>query len=345
MKRQLLLSAATALLLSVPAIATAQQPAPAPTTQQSPSFQSGPAQAGPWESDQKFAEKAAISDLFEIQAGQLATEKAKNADVKTLGKQMVEDHGKTSGEMKTLAQAKKMTLPTKLDAEHQQKLETLRGLSGDAFDSAYVQGQLDAHRTAVALFDAQIKQGQDAELKTFAQKTLPALQQHLKHVQDLLPRVASAAPGGGQHGMQASSVVPGDTLAAAGAGAGANQPTPSQLQTMGAGGQTSFTALMGADVYGENGNKLGDVADVILDPQSGAATAVILNRGGVLGIGAKRVALDYALLDQGSGRLVARDLTEDQVKAMPEFQYEDTTVSLGDRKAGSTTGETPRGKQ
>ncbi|MCG5243096.1 DUF4142 domain-containing protein [Azospirillum doebereinerae] len=329
MKRQLLLTAATVVLLATPAIGMAQQPnptaPPAAPTQAAPS-QAAPSQAAPGQGqlsaqDRGFVEKAAISDQFEIQAGKLATEKGQKAEVKTLGRSMVTDHGKTAETMKSLAKTKSVALPTALDAEHKQKLDRLSGLSGAAFDSAYVQGQLDAHRTAVALFDTQIKEGQDNDLKQFAQKTLPTLQEHLHHVQTLLPSVASTAPNEGTHGMQTSSVLPDGTLANA-----AQAPQ-----------KVSFNNLIGTDIYGENGNKLGDVSDVILDPQSGAATAVILNRGGVLGIGAKQIALDYALLDTTGERVVARQLTDDQVKAMPEFRYEDTTVSLGERSRKSGT--------
>lgn len=164
MKQSFLFATATVLMLSGPAVSMAQQPS---------------------RTDLQFAEKAAISDQFEIQAGQLAAEKAQKAEVKALGQQMVTDHSKTSETMKALAQRKTLALPTKLDAEHQQKLDQLKGLSGSGFDSAYVKGQLEAHQTAVALFDTQSKQGQDTDLKQFAQTTLPVLKQHLQHVQSL----------------------------------------------------------------------------------------------------------------------------------------------------------------
>jgi len=295
MKRHILMTAATALLLTAPGIGVAQQPTPSARTQAQLSQQ-----------DQSFAETVALSDQFEIQAAQLAIDKARSADVKTFARQMVDDHGKTSATMKTLAERKAIALPVKLDAEHQRKVDQLRAQSGESFDSAYVQGQVEAHRAAVSLFDRQVAQGQDTDLKQFAQQTLPTLKQHLQHVQDLRT-------------VQTSTNA---------------QPAADR-----AGNQASFAAMIGNDVYGEGGDKLGRVSDIILDAQSGSATAVILERGGVLGVGAKRVALDYALLESRGDRVVARDLTEDQVKAMPGFQYDDTTVSLGtERSDGKATG-------
>ena len=48
------------------------------------------------------------------------------------------------------------------------------------FDHAYMAGQLADHEEAVSLFTREAKEGKDAELKAFAAKTLPALQEHLQ---------------------------------------------------------------------------------------------------------------------------------------------------------------------
>ncbi|WP_063635768.1 DUF4142 domain-containing protein [Azospirillum humicireducens] len=287
MKRHHLLATAALFLLSAPSLA--QTPTPQKTV-------TGTGQLS--QQDMTFAEKAAVSDMFEIQAGKLAQDHAKDTGVKQFGSHMMTDHTKTSDAMKAMAQRKSMTLPSSLDSEHRQKLDQLRGLQGDQFDSAYLQGQIDAHQTAVTLFRTQAEKGQDADLKRFAEQTLPTLEQHLRQVRDLRPNVASAS--------------------------GAAQQS------------TSFEQMMGKAVYGEDGGKLGDIADIILDAQSGQATQVVLDRGGILGIGAKQVALDYTLLNADGDRIVARQVTEDQVRQMAEFKYDDNTVSLGQRNGGGT---------
>lgn len=68
-----------------------------------------------------FVKAVAISDMFEIQSGQLASDKAENADVRSFGKQMVNDHTKTSDELKSLVGDEdiKVKLPTNLDEDHQ----------------------------------------------------------------------------------------------------------------------------------------------------------------------------------------------------------------------------------
>ena len=60
-----------------------------------------------------FVKTVAISDMFEVQSGQLASEKAQNGDVRSFGKQMVADHTKTSDQLKKLVADKdiKVELP------------------------------------------------------------------------------------------------------------------------------------------------------------------------------------------------------------------------------------------
>src|SRR3954468_24521869 len=77
--------------------------------------------ATPW---QDFFTKVAISDMFEIQSSQLALSKRADADTKPFAEKMVQDHQKTSSELKGLAEGSmvKLTLPTSLDSEHQNML-------------------------------------------------------------------------------------------------------------------------------------------------------------------------------------------------------------------------------
>lgn len=293
MKRHHLLATAALILFSAPALSLAQTPTPQKTVTEK-------GQLSP--QDMTFVEEAAISDMYEIQAGKLAQDHAKDNGVKQFGNHMVTEHTKTSDAMKTMAQQKSVTLPTKLDSAHQQKLDKLRGLQGEQFDAAYLQDQIDGHQQAVALFRTQAEKGQDPDLKRFAEQTLPALEQHLRQVRDLRPNVASTSS------------------------------APQQ--------STSFESMIGEEVYGEDGGQLGEVADIILDAQTGDATQVILDRGGILGIGDKQIALDFSLLEVDGDRIVARQVTEEQVNAMPEFHYGDNTVSLGQRSgSGGNAGQ------
>ncbi|WP_109116917.1 PRC-barrel domain-containing protein [Azospirillum sp. TSO22-1] len=106
----------------------------------------------------------------------------------------------------------------------------------------------------------------------------------------------------------------------------------------GMGTAASLDHMMGKDVYGAEGNKIGSVEDIILDPQTGKAQLAVIERGGLLGIGGKSFAIDYTLLGMEGDRLVAKQVTEAQAKAMPEFKYGDNAVSYNrSRNQGSGT--------
>lgn len=135
--------------------------------------------------DQLFVQQASSGGLAEVRAGQLATERAASAEVKQFGQQMVTDHTKANQELATLAQAKQLPVATALDPKHQAMVEQLATLHGAEFDRVYLAGQVADHEQTVTLFTTQANKGQDAELKAFATKTLPTLQEHLRMVRAL----------------------------------------------------------------------------------------------------------------------------------------------------------------
>ena len=78
-----------------------------------------------------------------------------------------------------------MNLPAVMDKAHWAKLDKLNSLNGADFTKAYEDMQVSAHKDAVSLFERYAKGGENADLKAFAAKTLPHLQEHLKLAQDL----------------------------------------------------------------------------------------------------------------------------------------------------------------
>jgi len=136
-----------------------------------------------------FVTQVAVSDMFEIESSKLAQQKAASPQIKTFASQMVGDHGKTTAELKTLVSGGKVKapLPAVMDSSHQSKLDKLKGLSGADFDKQYVSDQQAAHKDAVDLFERYAKGGDNADLKNWAGKTVPALKHH-KDMADKLPK-------------------------------------------------------------------------------------------------------------------------------------------------------------
>ena len=142
------------------------------------------AQSAPSEAD--FVTKVVISDIFEIEAGKLAEEKA-TPNAGRLATPVIKDHTAMLAEMKSLVQSGKVKaeLPAALDAPSQGTIDKLKTLKGGAFDKIYLKSQLDAQKENVARFERYAKNGSNSELKTFASKYLPSLEKHLKDVGDV----------------------------------------------------------------------------------------------------------------------------------------------------------------
>ena len=132
-----------------------------------------------------FVKEAAMSDMFEIESSKLAAQKS-DAPTKKFAEQMINDHTKTSTELKsTVAGDASAPLPTTLDSSLQGKLDKLKGLDGPEFTKSYHDMQVSAHKDAVSLFERYAKGGDNAKLKSWAATTLPHLQNHLDMAQAL----------------------------------------------------------------------------------------------------------------------------------------------------------------
>jgi putative membrane protein len=134
--------------------------------------------------DGTFVMKAAKGGMAEVELGKLASEKGTTDQVKQFGQRMVTDHGKANDELKSLAQSKNITLPASLDPKDQALHDRLAKLSGAAFDRAYMQAMVADHRKDVSEFRTESTAGKDPDVKAFASKTLPTLEEHLKMAQD-----------------------------------------------------------------------------------------------------------------------------------------------------------------
>jgi len=136
-----------------------------------------------------FVENAAQGGITEVEAGKLALEKSGSADVKTFAQHMITDHTKVNQELTALA--KKLDIEVPDDAALMDKAKkAILEMRDESFDKAYANNQVNAHETTVALFKKEAQSSDNAELKAFATKTLPALEEHLQKAKELQAKYA-----------------------------------------------------------------------------------------------------------------------------------------------------------
>jgi len=131
-------------------------------------------------SDKDFAMKAAEGGMAEVTFGQMASQKSTNPDVKNFANRMVNDHGKAGDELKQLTTNKGLALPNDLNAEDKKVADELSGRSGKDFEKAYIKYMVEDHEKDIKEFEKASKEVQDPDLKSWATKTLPVIQDHLK---------------------------------------------------------------------------------------------------------------------------------------------------------------------
>src|ERR1043166_5421213 len=146
--------------------------------------------------DSKFIKDAAAGGLMEVQLGKLAAEKAASPQVKEFGKKMEQDHSKANKELQKLASTKNVQIPHELEGKQKSTYDRLAKLSGDRFDREYMTTMIDDHKDDVDKFKKEAEKANDPDVKSFASKTLPTLEQHLEMAQSTGQQVGATSESG-----------------------------------------------------------------------------------------------------------------------------------------------------
>ena len=184
MKRSIKLFACAALLSGSLAFYGCGRSETTTTAQESPSSTGSANRVNPAgnlsSADADFVKKAAKGGLAEVELGLLAQQRGASDAVRQFGRRMVHDHSDANQELQRLASSKGIQIPQSLDEKDAAERDRLSKLSGREFDAAYIRNMLKDHKEDVAEFESTAKKANDADVKAFASKTLPTLQEHLR---------------------------------------------------------------------------------------------------------------------------------------------------------------------
>jgi len=131
-----------------------------------------------------FVEEASAKGIAEIETGKLALEKSSNNEVRKFAQKMIDDHTKANEELAKIAAEKNLEVADNAELLNRIKTTLLKARSDVSFDVSYAQNQVTAHEQTIELFERAARIS-DPELKAFAQKTLPKLQDHLNDARKL----------------------------------------------------------------------------------------------------------------------------------------------------------------
>lgn len=138
-----------------------------------------------------FVEQAGVGNMFEIQAGELATEKASNPLVRTYGEQMVRDHTALGLAMNSKASiaGNTFTVPVTLDTKHQAMIDQLNAASGEQFDQLYIQMMRQSHKDTYELFNAMGNRGSLANFNELANDNKEMILHHLEQADAIAQQI------------------------------------------------------------------------------------------------------------------------------------------------------------
>jgi hypothetical protein len=139
------------------------------------------------------------------------------------------------------------------------------------------------------------------------------------------PRMQRATPAPAQGAQVARE----DATSGVGEGDARGDEQPADATSATTLDRSNVRAVLGSAVRSSADEDMGRVVDVIVD-RAGTARAAVIDFGGFLGVGSRKIAIDWNAMRFIGLNHITLDLTRDQVKAAPEYQADSKSfVVLG----------------
>jgi putative membrane protein len=139
--------------------------------------------------DREFIIQASYANNAEVSAGAVATVKGSDTSVRSFGSHMVAEHTTAQSELKTLADKWKIETPTTPDSAHIAMMKKMEPLQGYSFDTAYMKSQVKDHIAAMELFQREATNGENRQLRDYANKYLPHIKMHKQKADSIVVKL------------------------------------------------------------------------------------------------------------------------------------------------------------
>ncbi len=275
-------------------------PSSSPSMGTSSSMGGGAATLGA--TDQLFMLRAAQGDMAEISTSQLALKKSKSADVKQLAQRLITDHSQSLKAGMGLATLQGLPSPKGPCFADQAVAQKLMDASGKDFDKQFMAAQQEDHENTIALYNMELSQGQDPQVKAFAAQFLPGIESHAGQIYQVAktvgapfsdlrtfapPMVAGIAPSADMSGMSTAGTSASGMSGNAGTG---SMSTGTSTSNMGMGTGTSTSGTPGTSGTstsgtGTSGTGSTDTTGGGNTGATGAGTSGAGSTGGATGAG------------------------------------------------------------
>jgi putative membrane protein len=132
--------------------------------------------------DSNFVAQANLGAAFQVDSGRIADEKGGTSAIRDYAHLMVTSHIPVVDALNKSLQRKGLTAPpnTLLQGAYHAMIASLKADNRAALDRDYVEDQVEYQKGNAALFENEIRDGTDPDLKEFARATLPKIEDHLQ---------------------------------------------------------------------------------------------------------------------------------------------------------------------
>jgi putative membrane protein len=134
--------------------------------------------AGKKQRDATFVYEVVETNYSEIKLAELGNQKSRNPEIKRMAEMLQTDHTSSLNELKTIAQAKAISVPVQEADASRRRVEKLSEESNSDFDKAWLDEMISIHDQSIDRFEKRLDDTEDPELKAFVEKTLPVLKKH-----------------------------------------------------------------------------------------------------------------------------------------------------------------------
>jgi putative membrane protein len=149
--------------------------------------------------DQHFIKEAAADNQFEIQVSQVVEKQAQDSQVKQLAQRLIRDHQQAQEQLQEVAKGMNVQWSPQLEQWQQDKLQAMQQKHGKHLEMHYVFGQVGDHTSDLLKYQYEASHGENAQVKQFAEKTIPILQSHLEMAQQAAQQWVPEARTAGEH--------------------------------------------------------------------------------------------------------------------------------------------------
>lgn len=119
------------------------------------------------------------SGMAEVEISSMAQDHATYTPVKNYAAMLHKDHSSVNDQVKMLATQKNVTLPLTISDDKQKDITDMRKNAGVRFDKEFIKMMIKNHESSIDKFEGISSTTGDADIKSFADRTLPTLRAHL----------------------------------------------------------------------------------------------------------------------------------------------------------------------